>query len=308
MTDADVDGAHIRTLLLTFFYRYAKPLIDSGYVYIAQPPLYKFTVSKQSTYLYDDRALDKMLIARGVKGITLINNDKSKSCQDDELIQKLNDINSFYGGFFNPIIGHLPKEVIISLIENGVTHNDFDTLDHLETIKSKVEESIEGIEVPYDIIVQEDTESNKNNLSIMSKDENGNDHHINATLLRTREFEKLKSSYQNMKDFMISEQTPITMVFDNNEHVITNYEKLKQLIEDRGKKGVVIQRFKGLGEMMPQQLWETTMDPDNRTLLKVDIEDAALCDSLFDILMGEKVEPRREFIERNSLFVKNLDI
>ena len=99
------------------------------------------------------------------------------------------------------------------------------------------------------------------------------------------------------------------MVFDNKqEHIITAYEHLNQLIYERGQKGAAIQRFKGLGEMMPQQLWETTMDPSNRTLKKVDIEAAALCDNLFDILMGERVEPRREFIEKNATYVKNLDI
>ena len=112
---------------------------------------------------------------------------------------------------------------------------------------------------------------------------------------------KLDHQVKNNSDGILSGIVPI-------EHVITFYSQLKDLIEERGKKGVNIQRFKGLGEMMPQQLWETTMDPLTRTLLRVDIEDAAMCDTLFDILMGERVEPRREFIEKNAMYVKNLDV
>jgi DNA gyrase subunit B len=309
MTDADVDGAHIRTLLLTFFYRYARPLIESGYVYVAQPPLYKVTVGKQSTYLYDDRALEKMLIERGTRGVTLFNGEKTISCKDEELVNTLKSLTSFYNSFHNPTIGHFPKEMIIALIENKAVVEDFESMETLQALKERLEAYIDKYEFGYKLETQLDSESNKNNLSIINGSGENEVQHINSALLKTNEYERVRASYSKVKDFIIYETRPIIMVFDNKqEHIITAYEHLNQLIYERGQKGAAIQRFKGLGEMMPQQLWETTMDPSNRTLKKVDIEDAALCDNLFDILMGERVEPRREFIEKNATYVKNLDI
>lgn len=309
MTDADVDGAHIRTLLLTFFYRYSRPLIEQGYVYIAQPPLYKVTVGKQSTYLYDDRALVKMLIQRGISGVTLFNTDKTISSKEEELVNIINNITTFYNAFQNPIMGPYPKELMIGLIEQDAKPEEYDTLDTLSALKTRLDSHLAQFKLSYKLEVQPDPESNKNNLNIVYDNAENEMQFINATLLKTNEYNRMKKVYSSIKPFLVSENTPITLVFDNkHEHVISDYEQLKQLIEDRGKKGTSIQRFKGLGEMMPDQLWETTMNPVNRTLLKVDIEDAALCDSLFDILMGERVEPRREFIERNAMFVKNLDI
>ena len=309
MTDADVDGAHIRTLLLTFFYRYSKPLIENGYVYIAQPPLYKLTVGKKSTYLYNDRALVKMLCERGLNGVTLFNSDKTISRQGDDLLKIVNDITIFYSNFNNPIIGPFPESIIISLMEKEATPEEFDTIEGLQALKIRLDEYIKKYDMPYTIEVKPDTESNKNNLIIKNGSEDNETQYINATLLRTNEFNRIKSAYSSVKQFIIYENSPIIILFDNkDEHIITSYDQLKQLIEDRGKKGVTLQRFKGLGEMMPAQLWETTMDPENRILKKVDIEDAAMCDDLFDILMGERVEPRRDFIERNAMYVKNLDI
>lgn len=309
MTDADVDGAHIRTLLLTFFYRYASPLIENGYIYIAQPPLYKLTIGKQSTYLYDDRALEKVLIERGLKNVVLFSNNKTLSAKEDELIQLVNYMSAFYGGFYNPVIGSLPPEVILALINQDASPDEFETLSKLEELKNRLENYFLTKNITYTLTVEPDTESNKNNLNVVNGSDEGELKQINATLLKTKEFEKLKRLYDKVKDFLITENTPVLLVFDNNnEHEITSYDQLSHIIEERGKKGVSIQRFKGLGEMMPEQLWDTTMNPEKRTLLKVDIVDAALCDSLFDILMGERVEPRREFIEKNALYVKNLDI
>lgn len=309
MTDADVDGAHIRTLLLTFFYRYASPLIENGYIYIAQPPLYKLTMGKQSTYLYDDRAMEKVLIERGLKNVVLFNNNKTLSAKEDELIQLVSYMSAFYGGFYNPVIGSLPHEIILALINQGASPDEFETLSSLEELKNRLESYFLTKNITYSLTVEPDPESNKNNLNVVNGSDEGELKQINATLLKTKEFEKLKRLYDKVKDFLITESTPVLLVFDNNnEHEMTSYDQLSTIIEERGKKGVSIQRFKGLGEMMPEQLWDTTMNPEKRTLLKVDIVDAALCDSIFDILMGERVEPRREFIEKNALYVKNLDI
>ncbi len=132
---------------------------------------------------------------------------------------------------------------------------------------------------------------------------------ITSLLINSIEYNRIKESYPVIRDFLIGEEKSLQLVIDEKtEMMITAFEDLKKTVEERGKKGINIQRFKGLGEMMPQQLWETTMDPSNRTLLKVNIEDAILCDQLFDILMGERVEPRREFIESNAVYASNIDI
>ena len=130
---------------------------------------------------------------------------------------------------------------------------------------------------------------------------------IAQNIIKSSEYKRLKNAYPLIRDFLIEEEQSLLLETDTEQYEITSFEKLQKLIDDRGQKGLTIQRFKGLGEMMPQQLWETTMDPATRTLLKVNIEDAMLCDQLFDILMGDKVEPRRDFIESNAVYATNID-
>ena len=130
---------------------------------------------------------------------------------------------------------------------------------------------------------------------------------MNANIIKSPEYKRLKTAYPLIRDFLIEEEESLTLETDSGEYEIQSFEKLQKIIDERGQKGLTIQRFKGLGEMMPQQLWETTMDPATRTLLKVNIEDAMLCDQLFDILMGDKVDPRRNFIEANAVYATNID-
>jgi len=130
---------------------------------------------------------------------------------------------------------------------------------------------------------------------------------ITANIIKSNEFKRLKNSYPLIRDFLIEEEESLILESETGEVEIKSFEKLQKIVDDRGQKGLTIQRFKGLGEMMPQQLWETTMDPETRTLLRVNLEDAMMCDQLFDILMGDKVEPRREFIESNAVYATNID-
>ena len=313
MTDADVDGAHIRTLLLTFFFRYAKPLIENGYVYIAQPPLFKVTQGKTSEYLYDEHALDKMLKERGIKSLSLSDKTKSKVKTGDELLTLLSNMSTFYKSYNNPILNIIPSVVLRGLIRSEVKPEDFEDQakmnEVLAYLKHYLKDHAENYNVAeaknYEVELKYNPEVAKYAIELKLFE---NEHElITANIIKSNEFKRLKNSYPLIRDFLIEEEKTLILETENGEVEITSFEQLQKLVDDRGQKGLTIQRFKGLGEMMPQQLWETTMDPETRTLLKVNIEDAMMCDQLFDVLMGDKVEPRRDFIEANAVYATNID-
>lgn len=314
MTDADVDGAHIRTLLLTFFFRYAKPLLDNGHVYIAQPPLYKITIGKQAEYLYDDRALDKMLRERGIKELTLFNKDKSKSATGVELSELLANMSTFYHAFNNPLINAIPSVVMRALIRSNITPEDFDSQEamqkHCEYINHYLVDHAENYGIveakDYRVEIKFNTETQKYNLNLHLERET-EQVLLTSILIKSNEFQRVKNAYPAIRSYLIEEEKVLVLDTGAEELQLTSFAELQRVVEERGKKGLTLQRFKGLGEMMPQQLWETTMDPSTRTLLKVNVEDAMLCDQLFDILMGDKVEPRRDFIETNAVYAQNID-
>ncbi len=307
MTDADVDGAHIRTLLLTFFFRYAKPLIENGHICIAQPPLYKLTIGKHSQYLYDDRGLEKVFRERGVNNLTLFDSSRQKSCQGEELVKLVGNMSSYYHSFANPIINVIPEIVIRGLISCEAKSDYFETTENLEELNAALGEYLTNKKITFRTKVNVN-EAGKNCILVYI-DDNENPVIITAPLVSSIEYRRIRDAYPQIKDFLLEEEKSLNLVIDDKTDMkINSFVEISNIIEERGKKGINIQRFKGLGEMMPDQLWETTMNPETRTLLKVDIDDAIVCDQLFDTLMGERVEPRREFIETNAAYVKNLDI
>ncbi len=315
MTDADVDGAHIRTLLLTFFFRYAKPLIENGYVYIAQPPLFKITIGKNSEYLYDDRALDKMLRERGVKGLTLYDKKKEKSSEGDELSALLANMSAYYHSFNNPLINPIPSVIIRGLIRANVLEDDFMNQERMNEINEYLQHYLVDHGKNYGITgadkyvtsLKFNTENNKYSIMIDLGEEHSDAIRISSNLIKSHEYQRIKEAYPLIRDYLIEEEKLLFMDTGVEVVEIKTFYDIQKIIEERGQKGLTLQRFKGLGEMMPQQLWETTMDPQTRTLKKVNIEDAMLCDQLFDILMGDKVEPRRDFIEENAVYATNID-
>ncbi len=313
MTDADVDGAHIRTLLLTFFFRYAKPLIDNGYVYIAQPPLFKVTQGKVSEYLFNEHALDKMLKERGIKNLSLSDKTKSKTKTGDELLELIKNMSAFYNSYNNPILNLYPAVVLRGLVRSNITPEDFENQSRMDEIIKYLNHYLKDHSENYNI-----KEACNYICSLKYNPENARyaiqlnlneEEHVIITqsIVKSSEYKRLKSAYPLIRDYLIEEEQSLILETDTEQYEITSFDKLQKLIDDRGQRGLTIQRFKGLGEMMPQQLWETTMDPATRTLLKVSIEDAMLCDQLFDVLMGDKVEPRRDFIEANAVYATNID-
>lgn len=314
MTDADVDGAHIRTLLLTFFFRYAKPLLDNGYIYIAQPPLFKVTVGKNSEYLYDEKALDKMLRERGVKGLCLCDKSKTKACSEQEFTELMANMSTYYHSYNNPILNSIPAVVLRGLVRSNIEIENFDDQDKMNEIIDYLNKYLKDHAKNYNIQEAENytvelkynPENAKYNIKL-NLGESVDSVVIGQNIIKSSEYKRLKTAYPLIRNFLIEEEEKLILETDSEQIEINSFADLQRIIEERGQKGLQIQRFKGLGEMMPQQLWETTMDPQTRILKKVNVEDAILADQLFDILMGDKVEPRRDFIEANAAYATNID-
>jgi len=314
MTDADVDGAHIRTLLLTFFFRYMKPLIDNGHVFIAQPPLFKVTIGKTSEYLYDERALDKLLRERGIKGLCLCDKTKTKVCSEGEFTNLMANMSTYYHSYNNPILNSIPAVVLRGLVRSELEFEDFENQEKMDEVVEYLNKYLKDHATNYNIQdagnYSVELKYNPENAKYTIKLDLGEKLEattITANIIKSSEFKKLKTAYPQIRSFLIEEEEKLILETDSEQIEINSFADLQRIVEERGQKGVQIQRFKGLGEMMPQQLWETTMDPQTRTLKKVNIEDAVLADQLFDILMGERVEPRREFIEANAVYATNID-
>ncbi|CBG39269.1 DNA topoisomerase (ATP-hydrolyzing) subunit B [Helicobacter mustelae] len=281
MTDADVDGSHIQTLLMTFFYRYLKPLIENGHIYIAQPPLYRFKKGKKEIYLKDEKALSEYLIENGIE------NFHFQGIGSQELLEILRYI-SHYRGILKEIQKHYSMiEVIKFLIEN----RDFISLPFAE-LYEKIEVFLQSIDCN---ILSKNISEQQITLYIQTKtglvelviDEN---------LFSNTFFEEAYFIHNKIMERDLS--------FLEGRDLIDLLEE----IEESAKKGAYIQRYKGLGEMNPEQLWETTMTPSNRTLLKVALEDEESADEIFTLFMGDEVEPRRAYIQENAKNVKHLDI
>ena len=313
MTDADVDGAHIRTLMLTFFFHYARPLIENGFVYIAQPPLFKVTQGKVSEYLFNEHALDKMLKERGIKNLSLSDKTKSKVKSGEELLELIKNMSAFYNSYNNPILNLYPAVVLRGLVRSNIEPEDFENQSRMNEVIEYLNHYLQDHAKNYNIKEAENyvcsLKYNPENAKYAIQLNLNEEEHVMITqsIVKSSEYKRLKAAYPLIRDYLIEEEQSLILETDTEQYEITSFEKLQKLIDDRGQRGLTIQRFKGLGEMMPQQLWETTMDPATRTLLKVNIEDAMLCDQLFDVLMGDKVEPRRDFIEANAVYATNID-
>lgn len=297
MTDADVDGAHITTLLLTFFFRHMKPLIEAGYVYIAQPPLYRIKKGKYEVYVYSDRELEESIAAFGLKGLNFYSKKTDSTLTEEELkplLKKLIEYKHLSDAIKNRGMHSRLLDAYLS-IEGGYGG---DSLSTLQEVVRVIETLDNAGEFKINIEKKEDEYLYTYNIR-------GTKGSFSAKLLESIEFRKLIEVH---REIGISKERPTMIKLDDKETPIYSAEELIEHVITRGRIGVTIQRYKGLGEMNPHQLWDTTMDPATRTLKKVTIEDVMKADEIFTILMGEKVEPRREFIEMHAKDVSVLDI
>jgi DNA gyrase subunit B len=302
MTDADVDGSHIRTLLLTFFYRHMPEVIERGYLYIAQPPLFKVTEGKKENYIKDEKGINRYVMNRAINKNEVIIQRTEKKLTDKRLTNLLEKI-----FLFHELIQRLqkkgyPRNLLDFLLENGVRSKaDFETKEKADDLQKRLRKA--GFETAESYW---DEEHNLYGLEIEGSNGNkGTRTKVHWDLVSSVEYRSLIQTFQEIQE---TAPPPYVLIEKGKEVTVQKEEELLHLLNQSGKEGVSIQRYKGLGEMNPEQLWETTMNPETRTLLKVKVEDAIEADEIFSILMGDEVEQRRRFIEENALYVQNLDI
>jgi len=302
MTDADVDGAHIRTLLLTFFFRQMPEVIEGGYLYIAQPPLYKVSRGKSEVYLKDQAALDDYLIQMGVEGAVLrLNTGEEIAGQD--LARVIEGARQF-----RRVLDAFPTHYPRNILEQAALAGAFDpgAADrNLQTVADEVATRLDMVAAEYEKGWQgRITQDHGIRLARILRGVEGLGL-VGGAVLRSGEARRLSEVSQRTRDVYAK---PGQLVRKDREVLVHGPIELLKAILSEGEKGLSMQRYKGLGEMNPNQLWETTLDPEARTLLQVKIDDLAEAEDIFTKLMGDVVEPRREFIQKNALSVENLDI
>lgn len=304
MTDADVDGSHIRTLLLTFFYRQMPEVLEKGYIYIAQPPLYRAKKGHSENYLKDENALTEYLLSSGLDSFQIKNNNVDVTV----LRQMILNIQKFYS-LLKASSAKYDQDVLYFILTK--------TIDLEGVLKS--EEKSEKMMLDLKDWINSNPALGVTDITTTTQNLEGK---ILSVVTSTRYADKKITSIghemlnaseiielrQIWKDIQGVSKLPLTIIQNSNEYSFDNYLEFFEHVMNTTKKGIYIQRYKGLGEMNPEQLWETTLNPENRNLLKVTIDDAVAADETFSVLMGEQVEPRRKFIHDNALMARSLDV
>ena len=302
MTDADIDGSHIRTLLLTFFYRQMAEVIERGYLYIAQPPLYRVHQGKEDRYLKDEEGMNRFLLERAAEEVQLEMKEARSRLGGKKLLDLLNKL-SRYDYYLRRLERRgYPREAIKTLVRQGIARaEDFGSKTRLKSLRKALQSAqMEVGEISADEehnLYEFPLEVRINGRTVSRK--------IDRELVETVEYRGIVDLYQSIAGF---ETPPFVVYRKGGQQELGSKGDLLNYITAIGKEGLAVQRYKGLGEMNPEQLWETTMNPESRSLLQVRVEDAVVADEIFTILMGDQVEERRRFIEQNALHVENLDI
>ncbi|WP_150126831.1 DNA topoisomerase (ATP-hydrolyzing) subunit B [Sphingomonas panacis] len=329
MTDADVDGAHIRTLLLTFFYRHMSKIIEAGHLYIAQPPLYKATRGRSEVYLKDDPALDEYLVENGVASTVL--EGAAGGTRSGADLRSLVD----HARRMRTLMRYVPRRYDATIVEALALVGALDPALDVPTRAARVEDVVAALDAGDPEARWSAEVSEEGGIHFKRWWRGVTDHHIlEAAFLVSAEARKLHAlASEHAEDYARTarlvpsraavaaaeaEPAPETdadpdaeaapIAIGKGESMVARPSQLLEAILAAGRKGLAIQRYKGLGEMNPEQLWETTLDPQNRSMLRVEVEQVDVADEIFTRLMGDVVEPRREFIQENALNVANLDV
>jgi DNA gyrase/topoisomerase IV subunit B len=316
-TDADVDGSHIRTLLLTFFYRQMPEIVDKGYLYIAQPPLFRVGKGKNALYLKDEAGFNDYILKRVCQNKKVKTDHAEEALSTDELYTFINNLNDYCALLGNYKYRNIDGDLVELLIKTGVEDKswlqDASEMARLKEILEAHQYNVSTIvknEESDDYEMEASPFENENIVDLLHKiqDQTPKPLKIGAAFIYSKNYQKSTALFKRLAVF---DQPPFKVFSPEKENeavIIDDKMKLLSYMINEGKKGLGIQRYKGLGEMNPDQLWETTMNPEKRTLLQVKVEDALDSDAIFTILMGEEVEPRRAFIHKNALEVSTLDI
>jgi DNA gyrase subunit B len=309
MTDADVDGSHIRTLLLTFFFRQMRELVENGHIFIAQPPLYKVSKGKNEQYLKDDDALEAYLTQKALEEASLHVNETAPAMQGAALEELVNQFREV-ADLISRMSLVYPKQVLETLVYTSALSADLlGKRKKVEAWCSDLQEKLNKINSgthSYNVLTEEDKERNLF-MPIVEITAHGvpHKHRLGRDLFGSAEYTKIVELGGKLQGLL--EQGAYVQRGERTLEINSFAEALNWLMVE-ARRGINTQRYKGLGEMNPEQLWETTMDPETRRMLVVTIEDAIAADQMFTTLMGDQVEPRRDFIESNALSVVNLDV
>jgi len=309
LCDADVDGSHIRTLLLTFFYRQLPELIERGHIYIAQPPLYKIKRGKQETYVKDEGGLSQLLLNDALEGAGLHVNAESPPLSGsalEQLARKYVEVQAIISRWSRRYDDRLLEQLIYM---PEVKPADFDRPQWLREWAQELDRRLNALADgtrTYRVEARAASDGHAARV-IVHKSEHGTPSHkyLPREFFESAEYQRIAELARTLAG-LIGEGAYVTR--DDERHEIGSFKEAMKWLFDQAKKGQTIQRYKGLGEMNPEQLWETTINPETRRLLQVKIDDAVAADDIFTTLMGDQVEPRREFIEKNALSVTNLDV
>ncbi len=295
MTDADVDGAHIRTLLLTFFFRQMPQVIEKGYLYIAQPPLFRVKKGKSERYIQTEGQLENMLFEMAVDDIEILN---GKSLTGKDIIPYIKNLSKFEKLLEWFSIRKKDTGALKALLHEELNKELLKSKKECSSLVKKLKKAFPDIS--EEIVKDEEHESFR---IVLERD--GLKLTIDDEFLASPEFREVKNLFSELRGLG---HPPYNVKYSNETHQFGSSRELFEFILTIAKKGINIQRYKGLGEMNPQQLWDTTMNPEDRTLLQVTIEDSIKAEEIFSTLMGDQVEPRKEFIAKHALEVRNLDI
>jgi DNA gyrase subunit B len=309
MTDADVDGSHIRTLLLTFFYRQIPELIERGHIYIAQPPLYKVKRGKQEQYVKDDGELDAVLLNTALESSALHVNEGAPPLQGaglEALARQYMEVQAIIKRWSRRYDDRLLDQLIYM---PEVKPEDFDRPDWLRDWAQQLHQRLNGLDDgtrTYRVELSTASDGHAARV-VIHKTEHGtpSNKYLPREFFESAEYRRIADLARTLAG-LIGEGAYVTRADDRHE--VGSFKEAMKWLFEQARRGQTIQRYKGLGEMNPEQLWETTINPDSRRLMQVKIDDAVAADDIFTTLMGDQVEPRREFIEKNALSVTNLDV
>ena len=300
--DADVDGAHIRTLILTFLFRHMPELIEAGFVYIAQPPLYKLKVGSDDRYFEKELQLEEWLMRERLGKVEVTDRNGEQIRLTESRLQRLQRLVKEYEGWASKLKEQFGPTAVDYVKDHRLVEHAIETVADLETyMRTQVPDEephrVEVTSVDDDVLHVRIIE--KTTGAALAAE-------IPVELFRSHGYRSLKATHARLVE--LTGPPPFSVKMGKIAETVHTFEALRPVILDMAKEGLNLQRFKGLGEMNPIQLWETTMNPENRVLKKVSVDDAAAADAMFTMLMGDRVEPRRDFIERNARDVKFLDI